>query len=265
MASDWPHPSPNPPGGIWSSACSSSSFNFPWYLIFVYKNLSKDRYNDASSSMEDLELMSPEDGHKMSTFNSVDGTNGNNCSMTMWTNITATKGMEPPSSNVFNTSHRPTHYSILRDNVKQYSQQIGFIVRDNPKAYLTKDWFKLLYPDKAPKDQNKKIPTRGRWLCSPLSYYGQRKGDSCPFQISYLLPKESSTYTITLHSCFSHSHGVGSHLKEMEGRKFVNFEGDLTQEENFLIENLSYAKLSIPQCPPYWSRRAQAVHLYPNY
>ena len=149
-------------------------------------------------------------------------------------------GAEPSRNLAFDTTMRPNNYGLIKAAVQTYADNHGFVVRDKPKQYMTHNRFGSLYPGV----EFENTPSRGSWVCSPFSA-GRTPGKPCPFAICYSLHKNESRYRISPKSCFSHSHDCGSHLQEMEGVKYLNYEGDLTESEAYLIEIMSLAKSSV--------------------
>ena len=105
---------------------------------------------------------------------------------------------------------------------------------------MPQDQFSKLYPNELFRKKN----LRGKFVCSPLSW-NRCKGKKCPFQICYLLRKGDTHYTFSDRSILEHSHEFGNHMKKIDGIDVVNYEGDLTADENDLMNTLSHTRLSL--------------------
>ena len=153
------------------------------------------------------------------------------------TNTNKSSGSFPPKLKI-----RFHHYQALKKAVTDYAARQGFSAVDQYKDTISKEEYERLYPG----TKFASVPSRGFFYCSRLSA-NRKKGVDCPLCICYLLKKGENHYSILDRSCFRHSHSCGSRLKNIEGKDYVNFEKDLTKEEQLVIFHLSCAKVTVTQ------------------
>ena len=129
------------------------------------------------------------------------------------------------------------HFGVLQDLVANYATAHNFVLAKNSKQSFSEQQMKTYFPDTC---IEKKIPYRGFFFCSPKSR--KRSCEKCPFHLPFLFDTKTRSYRIQPQYVLHHNHEMESHVEMFGGMEIINYEGDLTPKESFLLENLSLSQ-----------------------
>ena len=136
----------------------------------------------------------------------------------------------------------------LTDDIRRVASENGFRVKHNPKDYFNeKDWpHEESVPFASVSIDNKELTARrGYFICSPKSEC-REKNSLCTFQVAWGWEKKVGLYVFRpKSSCLQHSHLLPE-IVDLQGKRLVKLEGDLTHAEEAYIQEKCLCKMDIP-------------------